>query len=172
MGRRRPERPAHPHLHRAGFGDAIQFARYVPMLAERGGKIIVGCRRPMQRLLETVEGIDEMVLQDEALPAFDVHCSMMSLPLLFETTIATIPAKVPYMHADRAASERWQERLLPFEGTLKIGLVWAGLPKHENDRNRSLSLEMLAPLAKVPGHHCSACKKAPHRTRPALHRRE
>ena len=137
-----------------GFGDAIQFIRYVPLVAQRGGKIIIECQVELQRLFRTMPEGCQIVTRGEPLPAFDVHCPLLSLPLIFGTTLENIPNIVPYLHAGEQEAERWQQRLngnLPTIKAGKVGLVWAGRPTHTNDRNRSMKLSSLAPLGQVPG---------------------
>ena len=94
-----------------GLGDTIHFIRYAPMVKVRGGRVIVLCQPELQRLLTGQLGI-ELVMVDEAdLPAFDVHCPLLSLPRVFKTTVHTIPANVPYLKSEPALIERWRERL-------------------------------------------------------------
>jgi tetratricopeptide (TPR) repeat protein len=134
-----------------GFGDTLQFIRYLPLVAQRGGRVIVRCREGLRRLLQTM-GADVPILEKgEPLPAFDVHCPLLSLPRLFATDLASIPRDVPYLHADAAAAEVWRDRLADHSASLKVGLVWAGSPTHRNDRNRSTKLAGFAPLARIPG---------------------
>lgn len=143
-----------------GFGDAIQFARYVPMVAERGGRVILGCRAPLVSLFRTVEGVEQLISQDESLPEFDCHCSLMSLPALFKTTLDTIPKNIPYLKADPQKIQRWRDRFAEADDRLKVGLVWAGNPAQENDVNRSMRLENYAALASVEGVRFYAMQKA------------
>jgi Flp pilus assembly protein TadD len=134
-----------------GFGDTIQFVRYVPMVAARSGRVILECQPELVRLLQGVPGVERLIARggcDEALPDHDMHCPLMSLPMVMKTTLQTIPAEIPYLRCDAELSSRWRERLL--SGTLNVGLAWAGRPSHTNDRNRSMPLSMLAPLARVP----------------------
>ncbi|OYV71168.1 MAG: hypothetical protein B7Z74_07275 [Deltaproteobacteria bacterium 21-66-5] len=142
-----------------GFGDILQFIRYVPLVAERGGRVIVMCPPELRRLLSSLTDIDRFVLFDEPLPEFDVQCPTMSLPLAFGTTPETIPASVPYLRAEAGDIERWRERLAREPAGPKVGLVWAGRSTHKNDHNRSLPLSLLAPLAAVPGIHFYSLQK-------------
>jgi tetratricopeptide (TPR) repeat protein len=126
-----------------GLGDAIQFARFLPMVAQLNGRVILQCHRELLRLFAPMSGIHRIVITDEPVPEFDVHCPMLSLPLALGTTIGTIPSAVPYVQADEHGSARWRERLGAGDGRLRVGLVWAGSPLHPNDRNRSMTLDML-----------------------------
>jgi hypothetical protein len=116
--------------------------------------------------LAALSGVDQIVASGEALPAFDLHCPMMSLPLALRTTIDTIPADVPYLHPDEAQVRFWQERL----GTLKIqgrriGVAWAGNPRPHIlaaaaiGRRRSIAPDRLAPLFELPGSHFFSLQK-------------
>jgi len=133
-----------------GFGDTIQFIRYAPMVQRRGGRVILGCPPELRRLLAGQCGIEEPVTDPQSLPPFDVHCPLPSLPGVFGTTLDTIPADVPYLFADKALVEKWRAQF-GNETRIKVGLAWAGNPKHKNDRNRSISLAALVPLAQTPG---------------------
>ncbi|HEY1921762.1 MAG TPA: glycosyltransferase, partial [Tepidisphaeraceae bacterium] len=130
-----------------GFGDMIQMIRYAPLIAKRGGKIIVESPPELTRLFQSVDGVGQLVKQGESLPAFDLHCPLMSLPLAFGTTLETIPADVPYLTAppDRVAA--WQQLIGPSDSHLRVGLVWAGRPTQQFDRWRSSRFEYFAKLA-------------------------
>jgi tetratricopeptide (TPR) repeat protein len=136
-----------------GFGDEIQFARYIPLLKTRGvSRITLVCKPPLKALLETLTCVDAVVPQSEAasLPFHDYWTFSMSLPLHFATTVETIPVVPPYLSAPSERLNRWHNRLPA--GGLKVGLVWKGSALHDNDVNRSLpSLSTLAPLWSVPG---------------------
>jgi Flp pilus assembly protein TadD len=134
-----------------GFGDTIHFVRYAPMIVQLGGTVILGCPPELGRLMRGVEGVDQVVVGDEPLPQFDLRCQMLSLPFVFKTDHQTIPAKVPYLRADPELSSRWKQRLPTADG-LNVGVVWAGARAARfRERNRSMHLEMLAPLSQVPG---------------------
>ncbi|MBF0304881.1 MAG: tetratricopeptide repeat protein [Alphaproteobacteria bacterium] len=133
-----------------GFGDTIQFSRYLALLRDRGARVVFECQKPLSRLMETLDGVDRLVQAGTPLPPFDAHLPLLSLPLLFDTTLETIPATIPYLRADPALVERFRGLVAPGPGR-RIGLVWKGSGTHDNDRNRSLRLEWLAPLAALPG---------------------
>lgn len=137
--------------HEQGFGDTLQFVRYVPLVVERGAKVFIGCAPELRRLLEGTPGVTRWLDWNEPLPPFDVHCPLMSLPLTFGTTLQSIPRSVPYVYPDAAMVEGWRKDLARDTNRFKVGLVWAGNPAHHNDLNRSLPLASLAPLAQVSG---------------------
>jgi GT2 family glycosyltransferase/Flp pilus assembly protein TadD len=130
-----------------GYGDAIQFIRYVPMLVERGVRVIVECPRELKSLMATFEGISKVFARGESLPDFDVHCPIMSLPGAFGTTLETIPSKIPYVAADLSVFNQWREKIRDDRNAnLKVGIAWAGSPAHKNDKNRSCPFDQLLPL--------------------------
>jgi len=132
-----------------GYGDVIQFSRYATLVAARGGQVMLGCPKPLQPLMETVPGVAEVVTVRQDLPPFDTHAPLMSLPFIFGTTLETIPATIPYIHArvSTSSQKKWVEDL-PGK---KVGVAWAGSKTHSNDANRSLPSELLKPLLKIPG---------------------
>jgi tetratricopeptide (TPR) repeat protein len=130
-----------------GCGDTIQFARYIPLLAKRGAKIILECQPELRSLLSPCATV---IARGEPPPPFDCHLPLLSLPLHFGTTQETIPAEVPYLKADPDLCEHWKSRLAGVTG-FKCGLVWAGSPHHRNDFTRSLPVSELAPLAAIKG---------------------
>ncbi|NSL54335.1 tetratricopeptide repeat protein [Uliginosibacterium aquaticum] len=137
----------------AGHGDMIQFGRYARLLKARGAaRVELLCHPGLQRLFTTLVGIDQVLPLDHPvhLANWDFWCPPLSLPRYCGTNARSIPAVTPYLHPDAADKARWQ-RVLP-SGGLRIGLVWRGNPKFENDRERSLPhLLHLAPLWSVPG---------------------
>jgi tetratricopeptide (TPR) repeat protein len=135
-----------------GLGDMIQFVRYVPMVAQRGGRVLLECERGLMRLVRGVAGVERLVRVGEAPADFDLHCPLMSLPLAFSTTLETIPNQSPYLRADVQLVEKWRQRMAGDDSRMKVGLVWAGNPAHRHDHLRSLpSLELLKPLASAKG---------------------
>ena len=156
----RPQRPWHGeslkgrrlYIHaEQGFGDVIQFARYVPLAAARGARITFRVQQGLVGLMrQSLEGID--ILGDRSAPGSlpDCECALLSLPHLFDTRLETIPATIPYLRADPAEAAQWRERFAGLAGR-KVGLVWGGNPEHINDRRRSIELTELACLLAVPG---------------------
>ena len=142
-----------------GFGDSLQFIRYLPMVKERGGTVIFRDRKSLAALLRQFPGIDELA---EVAPNtkssinFDYHVSLLSLPGIFATTVETIPADVPYLYADPVKVEYWRKRLCGAE--FKVGIVWAGSGVFgagaygsKKEYNRSCGLEYFAGLAGIDG---------------------
>lgn len=133
-----------------GLGDTIQFVRYAGLVAKRGGRIVLQVQPELKQLFQGLPAVEALVTIDEPSPEVDAQCPLLSLPLILGTTLATIPAAVPYLTPDPRRVEGWRSRLGADAGQLKVGLVWAGRPTHINDRNRSISLAALAPLSRIP----------------------
>lgn len=133
-----------------GIGDTIQFVRYAPVLADRGARVLFGCQPELLTVLAGVRGIAALVPIGGAIPPFDTYASLLSVPGLCRTTLATIPAEVPYIRAEPERVGRWAERLRPLTG-LRVGIAWRGNPKHLNDHNRSCPARFFRPLLAVPG---------------------
>jgi tetratricopeptide (TPR) repeat protein len=155
-----------------GLGDTIQFVRYVPMLAQRGARVILVVQEALCSLLSDMAGVSLCLPRSGAvLPAYDFHCPLTSLPLAFQTRLDTIPAKTSYLPPPAAERvQAWEQRLGSHD-RLRIGLVWSGNPQHNNDRNRSIPLRMLAPILKVDATFVSLQKDARTEDRPALRER-
>jgi tetratricopeptide (TPR) repeat protein len=131
-----------------GMGDAIQFARYVPMLAARGANIILVVEEPLCPLLKGLRGVSHCLPKKQGMtvPPFDFHIAIDSLPLVFGTRLDTIPAAKAYLPLpDAGRVQAWEDRLGRRE-MLRVGLVWSGNPKHSNDRNRSIPLRLLSTI--------------------------
>ncbi len=131
-----------------GVGDSIQFARYAPLVAARGANVILEVQRELTRLFARLPGVTAVLARGEKLPRFDLHCPLLSLPLAFATRPDTIPAHVPYLVPAGTDACAWRERL-PQRRPL-IGIAWSGARAHDNDLNRSIRLETLAPLFDLP----------------------
>ena len=135
-----------------GLGDNIQFVRYLHKVKARGGTVILETLKPLINLFKDFLCIDELVEYHHGKSSsvsFDIYTSLMDLPNIFGTTLETIPSDVPYIYADRAKAEYWQNELAGPD--FKVGIVWAGSPVHGNDRYRSCSLECFAPLSDIQG---------------------
>jgi tetratricopeptide (TPR) repeat protein len=133
-----------------GLGDTVQFLRFVPLVKERGGRVIVAGQEPLLPLFSTCPWIDKIVPQGETLPEFDVHAPLLSLPRILGTTLATLPTQVPYLSADPELVQRWHKELAAYPG-FRIGIAWQGNPENPADRHRSFPLASLEPLAGMPG---------------------
>jgi len=132
-----------------GMGDTLQFVRYVPLVAARGGKVILEVQPRLHRLLSQTPGAAEVICRDEALPEVDWQCPLLSLPLALETELSTIPAPIPYVRPDPLEVETWRQRLPG--NTLRVGIAWAGNAMHPHELWRSIPLEQLAPLTNLEG---------------------
>jgi len=143
-----------------GFGDSIQFARFIPVISARGAKTILITHPELRRLLKTVPCLDEILSQPQELPQFDLQCPMMSLPYRLGTTVETIPLSIPYVFPDAELVERWKSRI-PRDERKKVGLCWWGNPTHSDDQRRSFSLEALAPLGAVADTWFCSLQKGP-----------
>jgi tetratricopeptide (TPR) repeat protein len=108
-----------------GFGDTLQFVRYLPAVAERGGTVVVEVPTPLVRLVGTVAGASQVVAAGDPLPPFDYHCPLLSLPRVFKTTLATIPDAIPYLSVPAEGAAAWAERIVAEPG-IRAGIVWAG----------------------------------------------
>jgi tetratricopeptide (TPR) repeat protein len=108
-----------------GLGDTLQFCRYAPLVNRLGATVILEAQPPLVSLLAGLEGVTRVIARGEALPAFDYHCPLMSLPLAFRTSIETIPADIPYIKAEPAKAAYWQTHL-GVRQKPRVGLVWNG----------------------------------------------
>jgi Tfp pilus assembly protein PilF len=133
-----------------GLGDTIQFIRYAPLVARRGGRVVVVCVQVLSRILATCPGVDSVIVEGDPLPEIACYAQVMSLPAILGTTLQTIPSQVPYLAADPSIVARWRDALHGIN-EFKIGVVWQGFPKHTKDRERSFRLAHLEPVARVPG---------------------
>lgn len=132
-----------------GLGDTIQFLRFVPSVAARGGRVVLETQPELRSLVQGLEGAVSVHGRGNPLPRFDVECPLMSLPLALGTAPDRIPDHVPYLRPDPALADRWRERL-GSGGMRKVGLVWAGNPVFRGDRTRSPGLTALRPILDVP----------------------
>jgi tetratricopeptide (TPR) repeat protein len=132
-----------------GLGDTIQFARYAPLIAATGAKIVLEVQPELRTLMARLDGGATVIARGDAPPPFDVHCPLGSLPLACKTAPDAVPARVPYLSADDAHLRKWSARLEPLARP-RIALTWAGNTSHDNDRNRSIAFARLAPLLSLP----------------------
>ena len=131
-----------------GLGDTVQFVRYLPMIKERGGTVLFQCQRGLVEICTGMRGIDQLAAVGAPLPPYDVQVALLSLPGIFGTTLATIPAPVPYLRADPGLVNRWAQELAALDG-LRVGIVWQGRTQHMADRYRSVPLTRFEPLTRL-----------------------
>ncbi|MEX2114510.1 MAG: tetratricopeptide repeat protein [Pirellulales bacterium] len=142
-----------------GFGDTLQFIRYLPQVAAQGGNVVVAVQPPLIPLLQNT-GIPNLFPLDGPLPPFDLHVPLMSLPHVLGTTLDTAPRDVPYLAAPPDRIAAWCDRLQAYPG-FRVGLVWQGRPDHHRDCLRSIPLAAFRPLADVPGVRLISLQQGP-----------
>ena len=130
-----------------GFGDAIHFARYLPLIQATGGNPILLCSPALSHLIASMQGIQAATPTDP-LPAYDAWIDQASLPGIFGTALDSIPAPAGYLRADPKRVQAWRARLPPGR---KVGIAFAGNPKHQNDRRRSIPRNQVGKLPAIPG---------------------
>jgi FkbM family methyltransferase len=133
-----------------GFGDSIQFLRYVPMVKALGAHVILRMPEELTDLVRGLPGVDLQIGAKDPIPEFDYYIHLVSLPRVFGTELSSIPADIPYLHADPLRVEQWSSKI-EADAVKKVGLVWVGNPAHERDRYRSMSLRAMAPLGQAEG---------------------
>lgn len=141
-----------------GYGDTIQFCRYAPLAAAAGMRVILEVQPALTKIMGSLRHIEHVTAQGRLSPDFDFYCPLMSLPLVFGTTLQTIPADVPYLAPSAERVGDWRDRLADISNSeLKVGLVWAGSARLASpdliaaNRRRSMAPELFAPLMDVPG---------------------
>jgi tetratricopeptide (TPR) repeat protein len=132
-----------------GLGDTIQFVRYVELAAAQGARVVLEVQPALKALLAGLPGVEITIAKGEPLPGYDLHCSLLSLPRAFATTVETVPANAPYIAAPPDRIARWSSRLP--QGAPRVGLAWSGNPTYARDHDRSIALSELAPLLAVEG---------------------
>ncbi|HEY2679088.1 MAG TPA: tetratricopeptide repeat protein [Steroidobacteraceae bacterium] len=125
-----------------GLGDTLQFCRYATLAAQSGARIILEVQEPLTGLMSSVEGVSQVVAKGSSLPEFDHRCPLLDLPLVFGTTLDTIPNRSAYITSDPARVARWAARLGE-KRRPRVGLVWSGNAHHEHDHHRSVVLRQL-----------------------------
>jgi Flp pilus assembly protein TadD len=146
-----------------GFGDVIQFVRYIPWAAHRCPDLLIACSGEVQPILRQVAPQARQFVRWDNVPDYAAFCPLSGLPRLAGTRVETIPAPIPYLRADPGRVSRWADRLsgLVPSGYRRVGVIWAGRPTHNNDRNRSALLADFMPLANVAGIALLALQKGP-----------
>ena len=134
-----------------GYGDMLQFLRFVPELARRGARVVLEVPAALARLAARVDGVAELRVRGQALPAFDAQVALMSLPHALGLGDRTPTLAAPYLHASAPSLATWRERLGGTASTLNVGLAWAGNPAARNARERAPGLDAVRPLLALPG---------------------
>jgi tetratricopeptide (TPR) repeat protein len=133
-----------------GMGDMLQFIRYAELVKQQGATVIAEVPPPLTRLAASCPGVDSVIEAGGPAPHFDVYLPLLSLPGVFRTSLATVPAKIPYLSPDEQSVAHWKAELGSEVG-FKIGIAWQGSPAYKADRQRSIPLARFSPLASVPG---------------------
>ncbi len=128
-----------------GHGDTLQFVRYLPHIKALGATVILGCQPTLRGLLIGCIGVDRVVSQGDLAPPFDIEITLLSLPGIFQTSLETIPAEVPYLHIPQGSGTQAITAIARYTGMFRVGLVWAG-GIHTKNYERSLQLEQLSKL--------------------------
>ncbi len=152
-----------------GFGDALMFCRYLPLVRQQGGVVLLECKPELLKLFQGADLADQVVARmpgDEGPPPFeyDRHLPLLDLPRIFKTTVATIPGPVPYLRPDPILVEKWSQRLGVRQQSppkLRVGLSWSGNPEATANRNRACTFQDLLPLLSVPGVIFYSVQKGP-----------
>lgn len=145
-----------------GIGDVFQFARYLRELRRIGARVLFQPLQILAPLAHRFDGVDEVVAPGRPLVDVDFFANLMSLPVGFGTELDSIPPGTPaYFSPDPARVATWRARMRQTvgAGALIVGLVWAGRPGHSRDRFRSLGLDQLGSLLRVPGVHFLSLQK-------------
>jgi tetratricopeptide (TPR) repeat protein len=155
--------------HEQGYGDTFQCVRYVPLLVDRGAKVILAVPPALASLMRSLPGISEVVADLQTVPPHDFQCPLMSLPLAFRTTPDTVPAPVPYLYADRSRVDEWSQRLGP-RLKPRIGLAWSGRRYAPINYPRDVSLAALRPILLLDAEFISLQKEMSDADRSTLDR--
>jgi len=131
-----------------GMGDIIQFVRYVPMVVQRGGRVILECHPPLINLLANIPGVEQFVPYGSSPPGYHTQAPLLSLPYIFQTSADTVPATVPYIHP--ATSTACLPPTHSSVASLKVGIVWSGNPENPYNRTRAVPLDLFLSLAELP----------------------
>ncbi len=141
-------------FHEQGFGDALHFCRYLPLVKTRGGSVQFSVPKPLLRLFSNFPGIDKLIEHSAAAISetqFDLAVPLLSLPNIFGTTLHTIPVSVPYLTAEQHSIAAWRGKVNCPGTNLRVGLAWAGDPANIPGQIRSCGLQAMSPLAAIPG---------------------
>lgn len=135
-----------------GYGDSIQFLRYVSLVKLLGAKTLLYARPEIAQLLATAHGVDRVIVKGSKIPKFDCQSSLLSLPAIFQKRSEEIPVQFPYLGVDSKLKKNWQERVENLKG-VKVGFCWRGNPAQVENRQRSIPFERFLPLFKLPNFH-------------------
>lgn len=125
-----------------GYGDTIQFCRFVSILSNLGAEIILEVQKPLFELMKSLNGVNTLISSGDDIPPFDFYSPLMSLPFVLNTTLSTIPAPKFYLQSMAEKQAKWA-RLLGASQQPRIGIVWSGSVTHKNDQNRSMKLKTI-----------------------------
>ncbi|KPA12382.1 TPR repeat containing protein, partial [Candidatus Magnetomorum sp. HK-1] len=131
-----------------GYGDVIQFIRYLPEIKQRGGTIILETHDRLIRLFDSIKHFDHIVIHGETVPPVDYHASIASLPNIFKTSLKTIPLDIPYLFAPENEKSILVQTIEMMDG-FRVGISWAGSPVHKDDKIRSCSIDLFYPLTQI-----------------------
>ena len=151
-----------------GLGDTLQFVRYVDRLVSAQARVVLRVQNALLPLLREYPGTARVIGENDAVPDFDLHCPLLSLPLAFKTDATDIPAAIPYLHADSQRVAQWREMIGGAARRPRVGIAWAGLRTPSEHGNRSMRLEELAPLLAADAQFISLQKDVPHADRQLL----
>jgi hypothetical protein len=136
-----------------GLGDTLMFVRYARQAKALGGTVLLAAQVPLAGLVATCPGVDEVIPHGAPLPPFDFQIPLLSLPSVFRTNLASIPAEIPYLDIPEIVPnrERIAATLAESEGQTRVGLVWAGSRTHKGDAQRSIPPAAFGLLGTLPG---------------------
>jgi len=139
-----------------GFGDTFQFIRYGKLLKERGAYVIAQTQHQLKDIISQCQYLDEVLSDREQLPPFDYHIALMSIPMVVNTTLETVPNEIPYLNAKEELTKLWKEKLSS-DKKFKVGICWQGNKQYrtvflkKEVASKAMRLETFEPIASVPG---------------------
>lgn len=143
-----------------GFGDTILCSRYIPRINKNGGRVVLECKKQLHRLFSTIDGLDHMIDQGQDPGPHDYHIPMMSLPLIFKTTLQNIPPPARLSIPDQAP-EGATKLLALGKDKFKVGIVWSGSVTFLANRKRAVTAKEFLPFAEIPGIQLYSLQKGP-----------